>query len=129
MTGEATRPAARKNSSSQIIIAGLIVVVLIGVIYWLFATAPVIENQQGRIVSLGNGASVLAASDPATFSQLTTVGTAQLAEWQQAGRVALLPVGTQVLVLAVDAPQSKVRVLSGALTGKEFYVLTTAVGH
>lgn len=85
---------------------------------------PVIENQEGRIV--GRGPSVLAATDEATFSQMGAVDTAQLAEWQQAGRVALIPVGTRVLVLSVDVPRSKVRVLD---TGREYYVQTTAVGR
>lgn len=107
-----------------LLVVGAGMLVLLGFLYWFISTGPAVEGQQGRIV--GGGASVLAAADPVTFGQLGAVSTAQLATWEQEGKVALLPVGTRVLVLEVSAPRSRIRVLE---TGKEYYVLTTDVGH
>lgn len=121
MTIEATKP---RKGPHPLLVIGVGVVVILGALYWFLSTGPAIEGQQGRIV--GDGASVLAAADQATFSQLGTVGVEQLAAWEQEGKVALIPVGTRVLVLSVDVPRSRVRILK---TGKEYYVQTVAVGR
>lgn len=113
-----------KPKRNPLLLIALAVVVIAGIVYYLMAAGPVIEGQQGKII--GSGPSVLAAADMATFDQMGSVAATQLTQWETEGKVALLPVGTRVLVLDVSAPRSKVRVLD---TGKEYYVLTTAVGH
>jgi|SRR6185436_20564960 len=121
MTSEVTQT---RKGLHPLLVIGVGILIIAALLYWLLATGPAIEGQQGRIV--GDGPSVLAAADQATFSQLGKVGVEQLSVWEGEGKIALIPVGTRVQVLAVDAPRSRIRILD---TGKEYYVLTTSVGH
>lgn len=88
-----------------LLVIGLGVIVILSAIYWLVATGPIIEGQQGKII--GGEVSVLAAADETTFNQMGAATTAQLSQWQTEGKVLLLPVGTRVLVL--DCPRHVVR--------------------
>jgi hypothetical protein len=97
----------------------LIGILVIGGVYWVTRPATHV---------IINGP-VVATRDQATFDQLGLIDAGQFEEWRTTGKVVVLDSGTEVLVVTVEAPRSRVRVLDGPAAGQELYVMTADIGE
>lgn len=117
VASQAAQPT--KRTVNPLVAIGVIALLILGGLFWLVSTGPAVEGQTGRLNS--GGGNILAARDRATFDRLGSMTTADLAGDPN---VVVLASGTPVLVLSVEPPRSRVRVVS---SGEEVWVLTTWV--